>query len=334
MKNMKNSIKVICCTLLGLAFASCDTYDFEQEQYKNQINLLSNSQMIYDRQVADLSTGSDTIYLVASLSGTKASDKAFNVALVEADSLFNAYNKSNFDIETNRYARMLPKECYTIPVVEQRIPAGVSQVKFPVYLHNLDKLSPDSIYFIDYKLDSSKTEEFNPKKKEVLLRIFKKNEFSTTQKNTYYNYTSSYITTLDANNPFVRRPTSSNQVFALGGNTVRMMAGDEELGEYKTAYNRINERSIIVTIGSQTSKNPLARNVTIEPYKSVDVVQLTPSEIYDNTFLINIISTPDGRSTYYKEFRLHYKYRLKQSDPYKEVKAILRMEYSPRADLL
>ncbi|MFV0266017.1 MAG: BT_3044 domain-containing protein [Draconibacterium sp.] len=320
--------------LLGLAFGACNSYDFEQEQYQNEINLLSNSQMIHDKQVADLSKSSDTIYLVAGLSGTQNSDKAFRVTLMEADSLFRAYNKSNFDIETERYARLLPNECYTIPSLEGQIPAGETQVKIPVYLQKLDKLSPDSIYFLDYQIDPLGTDAFNSKKKEVLLRIYKENDFSTTQRNVYYNYTSSYVTILDLNNPLVRRPTSSNQVFPLGGNSVRMMAGDEELGEYKTGYDRINQRSIVVTIGDQTSKNPLARNVTIEPYKTIDVVQMTPFEIYDNTFLINIISTPDGRATYYKEFRLHYKYRLSEADPYKEVKAILRMEYSPRADLL
>ena len=150
----------------------------------------------------------------------------------------------------------------------------------------------------------------------------------------YYNYTTSFVTTLDVNNPLVRRPTSSNQLFPLGSNSVRMLAGDEEMGDYKNALNRINERSIKVTVGEKTAKNPMARHVTIEPYKTLDVVQMPPVDMYDNTFLINIISTPDGRSTYYKEFRLHYKYRLNPDDPYREVKAILRMEYSPRAELL
>ncbi|MCE4565325.1 DUF4361 domain-containing protein [Maribellus sp. CM-23] len=331
---MKNRIKVIYCTLLGLTLGACNSYDFEQEQYRNEINLLSNSQLIYDKQVADLSKSNDTIYLVAGLSGTQNADKSYRVALMEADSLLKAYNKSNYDIDVSRYARLLPEACYTIPYLEGNIPAGETQLRIPVYLQNLEKLSPDSIYFLDYQIDPSGTDAFNPKKKEVLLRIFKENEFSSTKQNVYYNYTSSYITTLDLNNPLVRRPTSSNQVFPLGGNSVRMMAGDEELGEYKTGYDRINEKSIVVTIGGQTSKNPLARKVTIEPYKTIDVVQMTPFEMYDNTFLINIISTPDGRATYYKEFRLHYKYRLNEADPYKEVKAILRMEYSPRADLL
>jgi hypothetical protein len=331
---MKNSIKVTCCILLGAAIIACKSYDFDQEQHRNEVYLLSNSSLIYDRQTADLKEEGDTIYLVAGLSGTLQASKPFKVALVEADSLFKAYNKSNFDIETERFARLLPEECYTIPSLEGQIPAGETQVKFPVYLQNLDVLSPDSIYFLNYKIDPSRTDAFNPKKDEVLLRIYKENDFSTTRQNTFYNYTSSYVTILDRNNPLVRRPTSANQVFPLGSNSVRMLAGDEEFGEYKTALGRINEKSIMVTMGEQTSLNPLARHATIAPYKTIDVVQLTPFEMYDNTFLINIISTPDGRSTYYKEFRLHYKYRLNGSDPYKEVKAILRMEYSPRADLL
>ncbi|MDI9605940.1 MAG: DUF4361 domain-containing protein [Bacteroidota bacterium] len=331
---MKNNI-ILACLVLGFALTTaCESYDFEQEQYKNEVGLLSNSQMIYDRQVADLSKDTDTIYLVAALSGTRPSDQDFKVTLMRGDSLIKAYNKSNFDIETNRYARLLSERYYTIPSLEAVIPAGQMQVKIPVYLRNLGEISPDSIYFLDYQIDPLNTDVFNLKKKEVLLRIYKSNEFSTTRRNVYYNYTSSFVTLLDLNNPLVRRPTSTNQVFPLAGNSVRMMAGDENLGEYKTALNRINERSIVVTIGKQTAKNPLAREVTITPYKSLDVVQLTPFEMYDNTFLINIISTPDGRRTYYKEFRLHYKYRLKSTDPYREVKAVLRMEYSPRAELL
>ena len=331
---MKNTIKLIYFVLLGFALHACESYDFNQEQYKNEIYLLSNSQMIYDKQVADLEKSTDTIYLVAGVSGTLNPENNMRVAIVEADSLFNAYNKSNYDIDTTRFARLLPEECYTIPTMESVIKSGESQVRFPIYLTNLDKLSPDSIYFLNYKLDAGRTDAFNPDKDEVLIRIYKENEFSTTQRNVFYNYTTSYVTTLDPNNTIVRRPTSSNQVFPLSGNSVRMIAGDEDLGEYRTALNRINERSIIVEVGEQTLIDPLARQVTIKPYKSIDVVQLIPDGLYNNTFYINIMTTPDGRSTYYKEFRLHYKYRLNPNNPYKEVKAVLRMEYSPRADLL
>lgn len=330
---MRKIIKIACLSVLVVSFASCDTYDFEQEQYRNEVNLLSNTSMVYDRQVADLKSGGDTIYMIAGLSGSQESTETFKVGVVESDSLFNAFNKSNFDIEVDRYARKLPQECFTLASTEMTIPSGDSKVKFPIYLQNLDILSPDSIYLLNYKIDSLKTKYYNDKKKEVLLRIYKENEFSTTERNTFYNYTSSYVIT--PGTPVItRRPTNANQVFPLAENSVRMLAGDESMGEYKTALERINDRSITIVVGDQIPQNPLARAVKIEPYKDIDVVQLTPLGVYNNTFLINIISTPDGRRTYYKEFRLHYKYRLNQNDRYKEVQAILRMEYNPRADQL
>ncbi len=331
---MKNIIKIAVVSFLGLVFAACSSYDFDQEQYRNEINLLSNSDMVYDRQVAKLKEGGDTIYLVAGLSGSQLSTTPFNVAVKEADSLFNAYNKTNFDIDVTRFARMLPEECYSFPHMEMQIPAGKTQAKFPIYLQNLERLSPDSTYFLNYKIDSLKTDAYNPRKQEVLLRVFKENEFATTKANTFYNYTSSYIYTLSMDAGAPKRPTSSNQVFPLGANSVRMLAGDENFGDYKNALNNINRMSIIVEVGEKTAINPLARSVSIKPYKNIDVVQMPPIDVYNNTFLINTISTPDGRSTYYKEFRLHYKYRLQPTHPYKEVRAILRMEFNPRADLL
>jgi len=331
---MKNIIKIAIVSVLGLTFAACNSYDFDQEQYRNEINLLSNSDMVYDRQVAELKENGDTIFLVAGLSGSRLSTKPFKVGIEEADSLFNAYNKTNFDIDVTRFAKWLPDECYTLPHMEMQIPAGESQVKFPIYLHNLERISPDTTYFLNYKIDPLKTDAFNPRKKEVLLRIYVENEFATTKSNTFYNYTSSYITTLAMNAGVAKRPTSSNQVFPLGPNSVRMLAGDETFGDYKNALNNINNMSIKVTVGEKTAKNPLARSVTIEPYKFIEVVQMPPIDIYDNTYLINTISTPDGRSTYYKEFRLHYKYRLQSTNPFKEVKAILRMEFNPRVNLL
>ena len=175
----------------------------------------------------------------------------------------------------DRYARKLPQECFTLASTEMTIPSGDSKVKFPIYLQNLDILSPDSIYLLNYKIDSLKTKYYNDKKKEVLLRIYKENEFSTTERNTFYNYTSSYVIT--PGTPVItRRPTNANQVFPLAENSVRMLAGDEIMGEYKTALERINDRSITIVVGDQIPQNPLARAVKIEPYKDIDVVQLTP----------------------------------------------------------
>ena len=331
---MKKIVTIILCSAL-VVISGCDNYDFAQEQFRKEVNLLSNSSLVYDRQVAELQQGGDTLFVVASLSGSQASDESFTVALQNSDTLLRAYNKSNFDINKARFAKYLPEECYEFPTMEMTIPAGSSKAMFPVYLKNLDKISPDSVYFLEYKIDSLKTPDCNPKKRHVLLRIHKENYYASTQTATYYNYTSSTIIIPNTDGTSeVRRPTNSNRVFPVSENSVRLMAGDESFSDYTTALDIINKGSIILEMGEQLPENPLAKELTILPYKDIDVMQLTPIGEYDNTYLLNVIRTPDGRATYYKEFRLHYKYRLKSTDLYREVNAKLRYQFNPRVENL
>ena len=331
---MKKIVTIILCSAL-VVISGCDNYDFAQEQFRKEVNLLSNSSLVYERQVAELQQGGDTLFVVASLSGSQASDESFTVALQNSDTLLRAYNKSNFDINKARFAKYLPEECYEFPTMEMTIPAGSSKAMFPVYLKNLDKISPDSIYFLEYKIDSLKTPDCNPKKRHVLLRIHKENYYASTQTATYYNYTSSTIIIPNTDGTSeVRRPTNSNRVFPVSENSVRLMAGDESFSDYTTALDIINKGSIILEMGEQLPENPLAKELTNLPYKDIDVMQLTPIGEYDNTYLLNVIRTPDGRATYYKEFRLHYKYRLKSTDLYREVNAKLRYQFNPRVENL
>lgn len=331
---MKKIFTLILSSTLAI-ISGCDNYDFNQEQFRKEANLLSNSNLVYDRQVADLQQERDTIFVVASLSGSQASNSSFTVGLQNSDTLLRAYNKSNFDIKKERFAKYLPEECYEFPSMEMDIPAGSSKAMFPVYLKNLDKISPDSTYFLEYKIDSLKTPYYNPHKRYVLLRIHKENYYATTQTETYYNYTSSTIVISYPDGTFeVRRPTNANRVFPISGNSVRLMAGDESFSDYTTALDIINKGSIILKMEKQLPENPLAKELTILPYKDIDVVQLTPIGEYDNTYLLNVIRTPDGRATYYKEFRLHYKYRLQATDRYKEVNAKLRYQFNPRVENL
>ena len=189
---MKKKFNIMLCTLIGV-LSACNEYDFDQEQYRNEVGLLSNSSLIYDRQVANVGQEKDTIYLVATVSGSQISPNTHHVALLESDSLLKAYNKSNFDIEKEKFAKLLPDECYDFPNKELDIQAGTSKVMFPIYLKNLERISPDSIYFLDYKIDPEKTPNYNPDKSHVLLRIYKENYYATTKTSTYYNYTSSTI---------------------------------------------------------------------------------------------------------------------------------------------
>ncbi len=348
----KYQYSIVLCSICSL-FMACESYDFEQEQYKKEVNLLQNSEGVYDRQVvnmADVETEKGAImYVVAGLSGSQVSTQDYMVSLLHSDSLFKAYNKSNFDIETDRYARFLPSECYDEPELKMPIKAGSSQVRFPIKLKNLERLSPDSIYMLNYELDKNIATPYNAKKSHVLLRIHWQNEFASTAHQMLYTYSSTQVIT-PATKPneiaTVRRPTHSLVAFPLSKNSVRFMAGDETYDNYTKALSTINQRSIVIEVGEQMPENPLARKLTIRPYRSdeMEVIMLTPMKENDNTFLLNeLVSIGGGNATYYKEFRVHYKYRLlkiKQSDgsfapgPFKEVLGKMRYQYNPRADRL
>lgn len=46
---MKKKFNIMLCTLIGV-LSACNEYDFDQEQYRNEVGLLSNSSLIYDRR--------------------------------------------------------------------------------------------------------------------------------------------------------------------------------------------------------------------------------------------------------------------------------------------
>ena len=50
---MKKILTIILCSALVM-ISGCDKYDFDQEQFRKEVNLLSNSNLVYDRQVAEL----------------------------------------------------------------------------------------------------------------------------------------------------------------------------------------------------------------------------------------------------------------------------------------
>ena len=83
---MKKILTIILCSALVM-ISGCDKYDFDQEQFRKEVNLLSNSNLVYDRQVAELQQGGDTLFVVASLSGSQATDEPVTVVLQHSDTL-------------------------------------------------------------------------------------------------------------------------------------------------------------------------------------------------------------------------------------------------------
>lgn len=332
--------------------ASCNNYDFEQEFYRNDVSLLQGTNGIYARTTVDLADaekGTATIPLTVLVAGSQPSTHDITVELEPSDSLFERYNKTNFDLDSSKFAKKLPEDCYTQPNLSLTIPAGEEKAVINIPVHNLDSLSPDSTYFLEYKIKSS-SNGINPKKNHVLLRVHYKNAYTATSDLADYSYTSTQVIYNNASGPVTERPTISIRCFPLASNKVRFVAGQENYSDYSNALDWINTHSLVFIIGSQTDTNPNAYNVDYESYKpgEVEIQKMNPIDEYDNTYRINSIGgSAATTATYYKEFRMHYRYRITKNSsttrngvttytagPWKEVKAILRYSFNPRSELL
>lgn len=69
---MKKKFNIMLCTLIGV-LSACNEYDFDQEQYRNEVGLLSNSSLIYDRQVANV--GQEKRYDLSGCHGQRLTNK-------------------------------------------------------------------------------------------------------------------------------------------------------------------------------------------------------------------------------------------------------------------
>ena len=330
-KSLVKKLPLSCLMLSTLV--ACNSYDFQQEFYKNEVGLLSKgTMMVYDRQIVDLSADEQTIYVVGNLSGSQNTSQDMPFTVMESDSLFNRYNKVNFDIDTKRFAHRLPTRCYDMPDKSGVIKSGTRQGRIPIQLKNLSELSPDSTYLLNFELDPENSASINQKKKHVLIKLLYKHDYASTAENTSYTYRNTVVAVLSEGSNVARKLSTSVQLFPISANSVRMMAGDETWKDYKDALDIINERSIILEVGEKDPRDGNSYKVSVKPYKTIEVVQMPALFEYPNTYRIVEDKLPGGRSEFYKEFRLHYKYRVAADHPYKEVKACFRLKVDKHSD--
>ena len=135
-------------------------------------------------------------------------------------------------------------------------PSWSNKCYFDIKLKNLGALSPDSVYFLDYKIvshDASAIATDNNKLgvqlNHVLVKILWKNNYGSTAENWNYQLVSSQVTNVETKS--TTRPTNTVRAFPVAANAVRFLAGDEKWDNYEKALHDINVKSIVATIGSK-----------------------------------------------------------------------------------
>ncbi len=337
---IKNII-ITFALLLGLIMVSCEgSFDFNKEQYKKVVYIMGgdNSFKIFDRTVLNLEQDKDTLYLTVGVGGSTTPDKDITVTIEDADSLFNAYNKSNFDIEKEKFAKILSPDFYTIASKTAVIKKGKSTTRIPVILKNLDKLSPDTTYFLDYKIKSVSNYELSKKNNEALYRIYYKNRWSTTKKTPNYNALAFSLGLKDNPGNDTVLISASPKVFPLSKNSVRATVGKFPFEKLED----INAYSFVIEIDKDVllkTKDAEVHKVQIKKYKDMSVSQLDPTDptnTFNNTFVDLKKQVAPGVFIHLKIFNLRFKYTLKDDNGVPVTRIIeerLKLQYLPQENM-
>lgn len=282
-------------------FISCNEDKiFEKEQYKTVFALVSEDGFNIFRVVHDLEEPESVGYVAASCGGTKPTENHIEILLTPDEESFDHYNTSNFDVDVKSYAQWLPAAKYHIPSYQLTIPAGERSGKMAIYVRP-DGLSPDSTYFIPFRIASHSNYEANPDKRNVLYQVLIKNKYATQESPTNY--------TMRAFRNAVQLP-GVKRMHPISRNKVRIFVDNIA---FQADVNDINRNAIILEI---TADN----RVSISSYKDVVVNQIDGDPDFPNIFFIE----NDGFKKY-KTFLLRYNYR-NASGQTVEMKEELRLE--------
>jgi hypothetical protein len=310
-------ISLLSVSVLALVLLSCNRDEiFEREQYKAVVALLSDDNFNIFAEELPFSEEYLDGYIAASCGGVLPITEPIKIDIEEDKGLLDRYNTSNFSTEAERYALYLDKGKYTIETPGITIPAGGRSGRMKISLKT-EGLSPDSVYFIPFRVKSFSAYEFNPKKNTVLYRLYLKNDYASTKDgdgSTVYNHLGKI---LDPDSAIINSMVQK-EVFPTAHNQVRIMAGIEP---FKKEEALIEKWSILLTVNDG--------KVTITPWNTtksgMEVWQVDDNVDYPNTFSI----VNDGFNTY-KTFLLCYRYSNPNDGRLYYVQEELRLAFNKR----
>jgi len=181
MKKYIISISIVFAAAFG--FYACNEEDYsKREFYEYPVYLLSKEDHnVYNVMHPFYPEGFETAgYFSIGVGGSLPNPDAFTVELEQNKTLFNQYNRYVFDIDTGRYAKLLPAKRYHIDQMTVDFPKNNKKQYVKVRVHvDTHGLSPDSIYFIPVSIKSiTGGYEANPKKADMLYRVIVANYYA------------------------------------------------------------------------------------------------------------------------------------------------------------
>ncbi len=277
-------MKTILYVLVLLLIAtSCERKFLEEEQYQKVIYLLSSDNNIfkYSHAVNDSLTRG---YLTVGSGGTQPLDKDVKVALELDVDFLDAYNYRNFDLEYDKYAKLLDASRYVLPSYDIVLHKGEPNATtfFPIEV-DANGLSPDTTYIVPLRIKSSSDYTINTDKENVLYQIELKNKYTESGKSSY-----SMKGSRQEEGGILSPITATKVLTPISRNRVRMFP-ENQLSSKK--IEDIENQTLLIIIDDDNT-------VRLRPYKNIIVEQLENNRYSDKN----------------ETFYLNYRYKLKAGD--------------------
>ena len=303
MKNICNEYNkwLLILPFVGV-LSSCSNGDefFKEERYKKEIYVVSDASQVFQAEYEMTKSDEAMKTLAFAVSGTNPIDRDVNIVVEKDEELLTEYNYNNYRDETDKYAHGLNEVDYILSSSSVTIKMGTefkNQVgKLPITLKTsvLENLSVDSIYFIPFRIKEASPYEINEDKRNVLYRIYKKNQYASQSKNTFYN-SIGYIGSAFFTSTKVVQPLSYNKIRVYVGGQVYSTSDTKET---------INKNAMIITVNEDNT-------VTMSPYSTeggLKVTTLVPSDNPNDTsgsYGYRNVYNPDEQCFY-----LYYSYDI------------------------
>lgn len=292
-KNISLLVSMILCSVIA-----CKEDDYaSREYYRYVVYLLSEDDYnVYSESFAFNDGETVTGYFSIGCGGSLANPESFTVELEPDTVLFDAYNKSNFDIDRSRYANLLDESRYQIAASVVTFPAKNKDqyVKVAVTV-NPDGLSPDSTYFIPIAIKNTSQYEINKEKSGLLFRVALENNYAEQLTDTYYQMRGNILNDAGEATGSI---SGTKLVRPLSKNAVRLYAGSQAQ-TVKSTVEEIARYSIVLTVGEDN-------RVQITSYGTIETEQLNGGDTWN---IYKEARANPGDTKIKKQFYLLYRFR-------------------------
>lgn len=311
-------------------FIACEQEFYQDEQYRKEIYIVSGEDNIFQQE---FSFGEDIVgYVSVYAGGTTPIEKEVTVDL-ELDAIaLQEYNKKRFGESYDQYAKVLPESRYTVDGWSVKLypSEDTPYTLFPIRV-DVNGLEPEDTYFLPLRVASVSDYMISDSRRNVLLRVFVKNEYATTKKATYYTMTGTSLKVAkdtwkpletDKGQPKYNPINSTKPVAPIAEQGIRILTGStitsdrKELRKQGVAVTVHPEEEVDVDVigtdGLPTGEKIKCQKVTLDKWYDVD----------GGITVLNIDDNPSYYNPVKKEFTLNYRYNYKSNDWY-EMKEVM-----------